>query len=236
MNPTLQADLADDQVLGDVSTWTGPGPLVCFVLEAVTSLPWQALAPEAGAESHRSDAGVQGQLRVVGHPPRACVGSEVRPSDFGPAQRVMLSLLTYCYACGRYSSEEIERAIEREPVLRYLSAGLRPASAQIRGFRRRHRRALTRCLGQVLALAWRRRLEAGPDAGCPPHAEGVTCSAPAASPEPSTHQTPRYLWEADRSVGVPRRDPYSPLQRLCTQMAVQRIDQAVLLDSMALDD
>lgn len=236
MNHTIPDDLAEDPVLADVRTWTGPGPLVRFVLEAVSSFSRPDSAPALRAVSRLSNAVAQGQSPVAQQPMVAPANRAGCSSDFGSAQRVMLSLLTYSYACGLYSSEEIERAIQRVPALRYLSAGLRPDSAQIRWFRRRHRRALTKCLGRTLALAWQRRLDAELNAGFQTRTESLTCPAPRAFWWPWTHATPSCLLEPGRLGEVSWRNQPLALETFCSKLAAQRIDQAVWLDSMALDD
>ncbi len=66
---------------------------------------------------------------------------------------VMLTLLTYCYASGRYGSQEIEDAVASDPLLRYLCAGDEPPSTAIRRFRRVYRGPLSVCLLRVFLAA-----------------------------------------------------------------------------------
>lgn len=66
---------------------------------------------------------------------------------------VMLTLLTYCYASGRFGSQEIEEALASDPLLRYLCAGDEPPSTAIRRFRRVYRGPLSVCLLRVFLAA-----------------------------------------------------------------------------------
>lgn len=53
-----------------------------------------------------------------------------------PANRMLSSLLTFCYATGIYSSQEIGEAAQHDPVVQYLCANHRPQWEVIRDFRR----------------------------------------------------------------------------------------------------
>ena len=77
-------------------------------------------------------------------------GNEV---DLTPRSRVLLTLLTYCYAVGIYSSEDIEWACRNEPGASYICANKPAAPATIRQFRRANRVGIESCLARVLAMA-----------------------------------------------------------------------------------
>jgi hypothetical protein len=70
----------------------------------------------------------------------------------------MLALLSFCYAVGICESREIERAALK-PKIGEFCGGLRPTAESIREFRRRHGKALEKCLAQVFMEAWRVRLQ-----------------------------------------------------------------------------
>ena len=123
---------AEDQVLADVSEWTGRGPLVSLILDVTSAVEWpKAAVPVAGL----------GQT--------------------GPRPQMLLTLLTYCYATGCLGSDDIERGAARNPTLRYLCTGAQPSSEQVRRFRRGHRTLIMWCLGKALLSAWQFRLWLG---------------------------------------------------------------------------
>jgi hypothetical protein len=62
----------------------------------------------------------------------------------------LLSLVTYAYASGRQSSDEIEEAARQDRALAYLAAGQLPSSPTIRRFRRAFSPTITRTLHRVL--------------------------------------------------------------------------------------
>ena len=66
--------------------------------------------------------------------------------------RVLSSVLTFCYATGIYSSQEIEEAARHDPIVRYLCANHRPRWEEIRDFRRRNSTALKMALGRVIQV------------------------------------------------------------------------------------
>ena len=68
-----------------------------------------------------------------------------------PDQKILLTLLTYCYARRIYSAAEIESRTYNDPVVRYICARHYPTAAQIRNFRRDHKELVTQAL--TLALA-----------------------------------------------------------------------------------
>jgi hypothetical protein len=74
--------------------------------------------------------------------------------------RMMLALLTGCYAMGIYSSQAIASRADEEPVLQYLCAGRQPASEEVRRFRNRNRELIARCLETICLVVWRIRFGA----------------------------------------------------------------------------
>jgi hypothetical protein len=79
-----------------------------------------------------------------------------RSSELSP--RMMLTLLTYCYAAGIYGSEDIEWAVGSDATVRYICAHAEPGWPAIRMFRRSNRQWLEQCLVHLLGQAaarWR---------------------------------------------------------------------------------
>lgn len=72
--------------------------------------------------------------------------------------RLMLTLLTYCYAVGMNGSREIQRQSQVDEALRYLCVRQHPKADFLRRFRNRNREALAGCLAAVLYAVTRRRL------------------------------------------------------------------------------
>jgi Transposase domain (DUF772) len=67
--------------------------------------------------------------------------------------RMMLTLLSFCYAASYYGSEDIERAITTDRTIRYICARTYPNARAIRRFRRHCRTALDQSLSYVLRQA-----------------------------------------------------------------------------------
>lgn len=65
---------------------------------------------------------------------------------------ILQSLLTYCYAVGILSSEEIEGEIRDNPAVRYLCANYVPTAAAIRNFRRKNAHFLKTALAHFFKL------------------------------------------------------------------------------------
>ena len=123
--------------------------------------------------------------------------------------RALCTLLTYCYAIGIYGSAEIETRIASDPLTGYLCAGAYPYPHELRRFRRQHRVLIQAALSKVLRLAWEfRRWK---------FALGV---AP----------------DDELSFRSPRTGSDVALDANFTRTAEERVQQAVLADSMALDD
>jgi hypothetical protein len=124
--------------------------------------------------------------------------------------RVFLTLLTYCYAVGVYASEEIEDRIPTDATLCYLSAGARPTWHDLRHFRRQTRKMLHQALSKVFQTAREFRLWS--------IANMLQIDAD---------------WRDRLAVDSPRESRQTQLADLA---ANDRINQAVLRDSMALDE
>ena len=122
--------------------------------------------------------------------------------------RVLLALLTYCYATGTLASQEVERRIDTDDAVRYLAANGHPDSGDLRVFRRRWKHLIKQCLVNLLILAWRAR------------------SIVTADSDEQRAGSSRDLAEQ----AVP-----AELLRHFVSEADQRIYQAVQLDSMDLD-
>lgn len=72
--------------------------------------------------------------------------------------RMMLGLLIYSYATGRFSSRQIESATYRDVAVRVLCGNLHPDHDTICRFRRNNRPSIESCFVQVLELAQAMRL------------------------------------------------------------------------------
>ncbi len=66
---------------------------------------------------------------------------------------MMLELLIYCYATGRFPSRRIEEATYSDEAVRFISANTHPDHDTICKFRRENRAALSECFVKVLAMA-----------------------------------------------------------------------------------
>lgn len=69
------------------------------------------------------------------------------------SSRMLLALLTYCYAAGLYASEDIHWACRRDSGARYLCANTWPDEQSLRRFRRKWRPLIQSCLAWVFAMA-----------------------------------------------------------------------------------
>ena len=83
----------------------------------------------------------------------ATTGTPVRNEITLPSQ-LLLSLLTYCYASGIYSTREILSRQRRDAALSSLCFQSEWTEEQVRAFRIRHRAWLRQCLAWVLERAW----------------------------------------------------------------------------------
>ena len=108
----------------DMRDWLPQGHLVHFIVEVVESMDMSAF-----------------EVNVRG------TGSEQYPPS------MMLTLLIYCYATGRFSSREIEQASWCDVAVRYICAQTHPDHDTICTFRRRNRMAFEKLFVQVLEVA-----------------------------------------------------------------------------------
>lgn len=65
------------------------------------------------------------------------------------SRQMLLTLLTYCYAAGTYSSEDVEWDCRNDAAARYLCASTVPDQQTIRSFRRANRPWIEACLTRV---------------------------------------------------------------------------------------
>jgi len=72
----------------------------------------------------------------------------------GHRPRMVLTLLSYCYAAGICGSQDIEWAIENDRMVRYICARTYPDWLAIRRFRRRNREWLRQCLAYIFRRTW----------------------------------------------------------------------------------
>ena len=73
-----------------------------------------------------------------------------------PNPRMMLTLLTYSYACGLFSAADVERASSTDETVRYIGALEVIRASDLRRFRRGNRPWIEHCLAQVIAQVWLR--------------------------------------------------------------------------------
>ncbi len=64
----------------------------------------------------------------------------------------IVTLLTYCYARGIYSSEEIEMRLPNDKAIAYICTGVKPDWHLLRRFRRQHAALLIEALTQLIKL------------------------------------------------------------------------------------
>jgi transposase len=85
------------------------------------------------------------------------------PTDLARAQqpRMLLFLLSYCYARGIYKSTDIERLVQTDGVLRRCCSDISPTANELRQFRSEHREAVQTCLQAALLFLAQEQLAAG---------------------------------------------------------------------------
>ena len=113
----------------DLRDWVPAGHIVHFILEAVEQIP-----TEEFRVNHRGS------------------GSEQYPPG------MMLALLIYCYATGRFGSRTIEAATHSDVAVRYLCANHHPDHDSICTFRTANETAFRAAFTTVLQLAQHLRL------------------------------------------------------------------------------
>jgi hypothetical protein len=77
----------------------------------------------------------------------------------GYTPKMLLTLLTFCYASGVYGSQDILQAIQTNRTIRYICAHNYPDWSVLRKFRRGYRRQLEQALRWVFQQAWAKRLD-----------------------------------------------------------------------------
>lgn len=113
----------------DLREWVPAGHIVHFILEAVEQIPTNNF-----------------KLNTRGS------GSEQYPPS------MMLALLIYCYATGRFGSRTIEAATHSDVAVRYLCANHHPDHSSICEFRSANERAFKAAFVTVLQMAQHLRL------------------------------------------------------------------------------
>lgn len=115
--------------------------------------------PEFGSTPTNDSRAVSGTFtETVRTAVRGVAENTLRPvtrRDSGPAchPRVLLGLLTYCYARGVYGSTDIERLMRKDKLFRAVCREEFPDARMLRRFRRENRPALQDCLSLVLRLS-----------------------------------------------------------------------------------
>jgi hypothetical protein len=131
MMNTIATQLTDgtqDHFPSDLSVWMDRQQLMCLALRA---------AAEVGTVHF----GAGDFIRE---------GERFRP-------QVLLALLSYSYATGRFASSLIAQAICEDEKTRYLAANSQPDSQLLRRFRRQYRSALNECLLDLFRAVWKSR-------------------------------------------------------------------------------
>jgi hypothetical protein len=127
---------------------------------------------------------------------------------FGP--RMLLAMLTYCYADGVYGSQDAEQIMREDTLFRVACGDEFPDWRRLRRFRRDNHPVLSRVLTETFRVAWSLRGRTPQ----PPGTRGPNES------QPST------------SSGSSR-----PLDEAWLNQEVEdRIERAMFIDRMALDD
>jgi len=170
----------DTQLYGSLNAWVEKKPLAGVVLEAVRRIDNGALKPVASAQ-----AGVAFRTRML------------------------LAMVTYCYAAVIYGSQDIEAVMREDATFRFLCGNEFPGWKVIQRFRCYNREVIQRCLEEVLRGASQVRLADG---------EGE----PTATARAGT-------------VGIARRHETWVEQQFATE-AEERIERAMLIDNLALED
>ena len=169
----------DDLRSADVSSWMSSRDLVSLILDVVQTI-----------ESPKLDSNPAFDFNGI-----------LRP-------RMMVTVLTYCYATGMYSSQEIENATGQNETVRYLCARTFPTWQDLLRFRRQHKELIHEALSKVLQAACDFKL----------------WLAASLDPEVGTFEMPSGTQhEASPAINF-------------SEIAHHRIKAAVFLDSVMLDD
>jgi hypothetical protein len=164
-----------------LGTWLGQRTLADLVLEAVRKVGGEELNPPV---------------------------TDPVSSAFHP--KLMLAMLTYCYADGVYGSQDAEMMMHEDPAFRALCGMEFPDWQRLRRFRRYNHGVLSRTLAETFQRAWSLRFGGTTAAG---RADGNG---------------------VEREGGAVR--PATPLQQALIQQEVEaRIERAMFIDGMASD-
>lgn len=139
--PKLYREPSQRQILllpPSLDDWLPEGHLARFVLDVVEEIDLRAIDQAVQSKDHRG----------------------TRP--FSP--QMMVALLFYGYATGRFSSRRLAQACVEDVALRYISRDTQPHFTTIATFRQRHLSALATLFGEVLKLCVVAGLVKGRDA------------------------------------------------------------------------
>ena len=123
----VQADMETEReaVLSEfLDEWKMRGTLLNLILEAGQTIEW----------------------------PESELGLAAR-SGYAFRRRVLLTVVTYCYATGMYDSQKIALKISQDELLRFLCAGTFPTWQDIRDFTQHNRRLIKQSLIRTCRLA-----------------------------------------------------------------------------------
>jgi hypothetical protein len=141
--------------------------------------------------------------------------NRVAPMNSGMAYepRLLLALVTYCYALGIYGSQDVEAMMRADKIFRFLCGGEFPGWQAIRRFRRHNRERIQRCLEETFRLArqmkYPRRMEPLPEHSGERPAEAAF-------------------------TGASRQASFNT--EFLSDMACERIERAMFIDSMIVTD
>lgn len=170
----------DTPLYGSLNAWMERKPLAGVVLEAVRRIDGKVLRPVAAPQ-----AGVAFRTRML------------------------LAVVTYCYAAGIYGSEDIEALMREDATFRFLCGNEFPGWRVIQRFRRDNRGTIQRCLEEVLRGASQVKL--------PEHTK------------PSDPQSREQI-----PGGCDRHEAW--IQEQFSNEAEERIERAMWIDNLALED
>jgi hypothetical protein len=128
-----------------------PDPSTILHLHKFSPAPPQAGVPEP-------ETGLTAVVKSAAQEFVQKSGAPTIPREGGelPAKE-MLGAVSYCYAKGVYTSEEIERKMMRDSKLRESVHGNVPSANAIRRFRALNRGAIQQTLEKVFRVLWKKR-------------------------------------------------------------------------------
>jgi len=121
----------------------------------------------------------------------------------------LLAILTYSYAVGVYGSQDIERMMREDAHFRKLCRNEFPNWRLLQRFRRHNNAAIRRCLAETFRLAW-------------------------SFNPPSATDNLRILLNSGPERGI--EEGVSVDGRRSEQEAADRVERAMWIDQMAMDD